>query len=700
MCGIAGCIALNHKKVHVPSTKKMVDIISHRGPDDAGYLYFHTGCRHIKGHSFHLNLSDKRYSNLAPLIPDIQDEPVIRELNRHDWDIFFGHRRLAILDLTEAGHQPMSDLSQNIWVVYNGEIYNFREIRAELEKLGHKFKSNTDTEVIIYSYAEWGIDCIKKFNGMFAFALYDNFNKKLYLVRDRYGIKPLYYSLTREPFGWSLLFASEIKALMNYEYFQKEIDLDGVVEYFSFQNFYTDRTFWKHAKLLLPGHYIEINLKSKSAGKIDCLSRHKSLITGFSQYYEVFLSSNLEVKIFQYWDFEPFQEKFKSKEGDLINLLEEVFETAVNRQLLSDVEIGSYLSGGMDSGSISAIASKYFREKKGSFKTFTIGFDLHSASGMEITFDERKKAEHMAYLFETEHYEMVLKAGDMQRCLSTLVYHLEDTRVGQSYPNYYAAKLASKFVKVVLSGCGGDELFGGYPWRYYYVLNAKNFDEFVQRYFKFWTRLFPSEVFDQVFTPIKGQYTAIPREIFISVIPECFRKNNYSLNEDIELAIYFEQKTFLHGLLIVEDKLSMKHSLESRVPFLDDELVDFSQKIPVNLKITNIENFSNLDENDLKKIKKTNDGKVILRKMMKKYVPDEISNSVKQGFSAPDGSWFRGESIDFVRKVLLNPKARIYDFLDIKVIQDLLDDHLSGRKNRRLLIWSLLNCEKIFELTK
>lgn len=693
MCGIAGCVALNHKTVHIPSTKKMVDVISHRGPDDAGYLYFHTGCRHIKGHSFHMNLSDKRYSKLAPLIPDIQDEPVQREINSHDWDLFLGHRRLAILDLTDTGHQPMSDLSKNIWVVYNGEIYNFVELKAELEKLGHKFKSQSDTEVIIYAYVEWGINCIEKFNGMFAFALYDNFNKKFYLVRDKYGIKPLYYSFINEPAGWTILFASEIKAIMQYEYFTKDIDLDGVVEYFSFQNFFTDRTFWKHAKILLPGHYIEIGLKNALTGKADFQSRHKSLITAISDFSKIMSQSNLDARIQQYWDFEPFQEKFKDNESNLINSLEEIFERAVNRQLVSDVEVGSYLSGGMDSGSISAIASKHFRHKKGSFKTFTLGFDLHSASGMEITFDEREKAEHMAYLFETEHYEMVLKAGDMQRCLSTLVYHLEDTRVGQSYPNYYAAKLASKFVKVVLSGAGGDELFGGYPWRYYYVLNAKTFDDFLQRYFKFWTRLFPTEAFDKVFAPIKGQYTANPREIFISVIPESFRKSNYSLNEDIELAMYFEQKTFLHGLLIVEDKLSMKHSLESRVPFLDDELVDFSQKIPGNLKITNIENFSNLDENELKNNKKTNDGKVILRKMMSKYVPYEISNSVKQGFSAPDSSWFRGESIDFVKKILLNPKARIYEFLDKKVIQDLLYDHLSGKKNRRLLIWSLLNFE-------
>lgn len=696
MCGIVGAVALNHKTIHVSSAFNMVEALSHRGPDDAGYLYFHTGCRHIRGHSFHLNLSDRRYRNLAPLLPDFENEAVTRELNRHDWDVFLGHRRLAILDLTEFGHQPMSDLSQNIWVVYNGEIYNFQEIRLELEKLGHKFKSNTDTEVIVYSYIEWGIDCLKRFNGMFALAIYDNFRKKIYLARDRYGIKPLYYSLVKEPEGWTLVFSSEIKAIMRYLFYQKRWDFDGIVEYFSFQNFFTDRTFWKNINLLMPGHFIEINLLGGENGKFLCFSRHKNLISQLSDFEQVFSQSGLVGKIHQFWDFEPFQKKY-SNESEILDELEFLFERAVTRQLISDVEVGSYLSGGVDSGSISAIASKFFRNSKNtSLKTFTVGFDTRSASGIEITFDERDKAEYLSYICGSEHYEMVLKAGDMERCIDDLIYYLEDTRVGQSYPNYYAAKLASRFVKVVLTGTGGDELFGGYPWRYIHVLNVKTFEQFVEKYLDFWIRLFPKEKLRDVFKTIRGQYSVEPRDIFISVIPEDFRVKDYrAVSEFIELALYFEQKTFLHGLLIVEDKLSMRHSLESRVPFLDNDLVDFSQKIPIDLKIGNMGGFSGLDENDLSVIRKTNDGKLILRKMMRRYVPDEISSSIKQGFSAPDNSWFRGESIEFVKRIIMNKDAKIYEFLDRKVIQDLVEEHLSGLKNRRLMIWSLISFEAL-----
>ncbi len=691
MCGIAGVVALNHKTIELINTVKMLDSLSHRGPDDAGYLYFHTGTKH-RGHSFHLNLSDKKFSKLSPLLPTIQEEAVQRELCQHDWDIFFGHRRLAILDLTDAGHQPMSDLSKNIWVVYNGEIYNFKEIRAELEKAGHKFKSNTDTEVIIYAYIEWGIKCIEKFNGMFAFALYDNFQKKFYLVRDRYGIKPLYYSIVKEPNGHSLIFGSEIKAICRYANYS-DIDLDGTVEYLSFQNFFSDRTLWKDIKILLAGHYIEIDLKKQEKGSFCVSSSHKNLLTMVSDLDNVFRESKLKANLIQYWDFQPFQDKFKEKESDILKNLEDIFEKAVKRQLISDVEIGSYLSGGIDSGAITAIASKHFINTKGSFKSFTIGFDLHSASGIELSFDERERAEYMSYIFGTEHYEMVLKAGDMERCLSSLVYYLEEPRVGQSYPNYYANMLASKFVKVVLTGSGGDELFGGYPWRYSYVLNTKNFDDFVDNYFRFWVRLFPLDVLDKAFIPIKGKYTVEPRTLFASVIPDSYRKEEYTPEEALELALYFEQKTFLHGILVVEDKLSMAHSLETRVPFLDNELVDFALKIPINLKLKNISKYKNANENEVKKIRKTNDGKVILRKILKKYVPKEIFNAKKQGFSAPDNSWFKGESINLIKRVLLKKNLKIHNFIDENILKKMILEHINGKANRRLLLWSSINLE-------
>ncbi len=661
MCGIVGALSLNRPSVNINYAKPMADKIAHRGPDDAGYLFVHTGTRHTNSVSFYHNLTDYKFKDIEDMLPIIESDSVQSELNSHDYDLYMGHRRLSILDISRAGHQPMSDLSKNIWIVYNGEIYNFKELRVELEKLGHIFKSNTDTEVIIYAYIEWGIECIKKFNGMFAFSLYDNFKKKFYLVRDRYGIKPLYYTLT--PNTHTLIFASEIKSILEYKEYRSEIDKEALLEYFTFQNIFTNKTLNKNIKILEAGHYFEIDLQSR------------------------------KIKKREYWDFD-FSEPLKVKdEREYIEELDRLFNQAVKRQLVSDVPVGSYLSGGMDSGSITAIASKHFRDSNNYLQTFTVGFDLSSASGMELSFDERAKAEYMSYKFKTEHYEMVLKSGDMERCMPNFSYHLEEPRVGQSYPNYYAAKLASKFVKVVLSGAGGDELFAGYPWRYYRATNNKNFDDYIDKYYSFWKRLIDNRDVNSVFSPIKDEVKDIwTRDIFANVF-----KTPSSLQtpeEYINHSLYFEAKTFLHGLLVVEDKLSMAHSIETRVPFLDNDLVDFAQKVPVNMKLGNLKQVIRMDENEIGKMQKTNDGKTLLRKAMSRYIPEDIHKAVKQGFSSPDNSWFKGDSIEFVKDRLLNDNANIYKYMDKSSVQKLIYEHLNGDTNRRLFIWSLLNFEE------
>ncbi len=656
MCGIVGALSLNRLSVNIHFAKPMADKISHRGPDDAGYLCFHTGARHNKRISFYQNLTDEKFKNIEDMLPTIESNSAQRELKSHDYDLYMGHRRLSILDITYAGHQPMSDLSKNIWIAYNGEVYNFKELRSELEKLGHKFKSNTDTEVIIYAYIEWGIECIKKFNGMFAFSLYDNFRKKFFLVRDRYGIKPVYYHISDDK---TLIYASEIKSILEYKDYKSEVDKEALLEYFTFQNIFTNKTLHKNIQILEAGHYFEIDLVSK----------------------------NIEKK--QYWDFD-FSEPEKVKdEREYIEELDRLFSQAVKRQLVADVPVGSYLSGGMDSGSITTIAAKSLPW----LKTFTVGFDLSSASGMELSFDERAKAEYMSYKFKTEHYEMVLKSGDMERCMKEFAYHLEEPRVGQSYPNYYAAKLASKFVKVVLSGAGGDELFAGYPWRYYRATNNDSFSDYINKYYSFWNRLIPNKLIKEIFLPNSIETKNIcTREIFSNV----FKAPSLSPTpeEYINHSLYFEAKTFLHGLLVVDDKLSMAHSLETRVPFLDNDLVDFAQKIPVKLKLGNLKDVVKMDENEIGRLKKTNDGKIILRKAMRSNIPENIHSAVKQGFSSPDNSWFKGESIEFVKSKLLNDNAKIYNYLDKDLTQKLINEHLCGDKNRRLFIWSLLNFEE------
>ena len=485
MCGIVGALSLNKPSVNVDYIKPMADKIAHRGPDDAGYLCFHTGARHNKKISFYQNLTDEKFKNIEDMLPTIESNSAQRELHSHDYDLYMGHRRLSILDVSYAGHQPMSDLSKNIWIAYNGEIYNFKELRIELEELGHRFKSQTDTEVIIYAYIEWGIECIKRFNGMFAFSLYDNFNKKFYLCRDRYGIKPVYYHITQDK---TFIYASEIKSILEYKDYKSEVDKEALLEYFTFQNIFTNKTLHKDIQILEAGHYFEIDLLSK------------------------------EIEKKQYWDFDFSQSETIKDEREYIEELDRLFTQAVQRQLISDVPVGSYLSGGMDSGSITAIASNHFQKSNDFLKTFTIGFDLSSASGMELSFDERAKSEYMSYMFKTEHYEMVLKSGDMERCMNNFAYHLEEPRVGQSYPNYYAAKLASKFVKVILSGAGGDELFAGYPWRYYKAVNNDSFDNYIDKYYGFWKRLIPNKELRNIFYPIQDEIKDVwTRDIFKNV---------------------------------------------------------------------------------------------------------------------------------------------------------------------------------------
>jgi asparagine synthase (glutamine-hydrolysing) len=618
MCGIVGLIHLDGAPVSPSILKKMTDAIAHRGPDGEGLWI--------------------------------------------DRNIGLGHRRLAIIDLSPAGHQPMTSLNQRYVITYNGEIYNYRELKADLEIEGFKFISQSDTEVLLYAITAWGLKALDKLNGMFAFALWDKQEQKLLLARDRYGIKPLYYALTSN----TLAFGSEQKAVLAQPGFAPSIDMEALLEYFTFQNIFTDKTLVQGVKMFPAGHY----------GILD------------------FSKPNNGLQLTQYWDFDFSEPTGKIDKQAYQEELNRLFRQAVNRQLVTDVELGSYLSGGMDSGSITAIAA----QSNPYMKTFTCGFDLTSASGLELGFDERQRAEYMSYCFKTEHYEIVLKSGDMERVLPKLAWHLEEPRVGQSYPNYYAAKLASKFVKVVLSGVGGDELFGGYPWRYYRAVVNDDFEHYINKYYQFWQRLLPNSEIQKVFAPIwKDVKHLWTRDIFRDV----FRHHAEHINtpEDyINHSLYFESKTFLHGLLVVEDKLSMAHGLESRVPFLDNDLVEFAMRCPVGLKLNNLAEVVRMNENEPgskgeKYFSQNRDGKQILRDVMNLNIPNDLAKAQKQGFSGPDASWFRGESIDFVRRTLLNNDARIYKLMDRQAVGQLIEQHLSGNQNRRLLIWSLLNVE-------
>lgn len=619
MCGLAGLVNLNGEPVSPVLLKRMTDAISHRGPDGEGHW--------IEG------------------------------------NIGLGHRRLAIIDTSPAGHQPMISTDHRFVLSYNGEVYNYRELRTLLEAEGYWFRSNSDSEVVLHSLAHWGTDALLKFNGMFAIALWDRKDRTLILARDRYGIKPLYYSSQ----GSLLCFGSEQKALLALPSLQQNLNKPALLEYFTFQNLFTDQTLYDNIHMLPAGHYAKLSP-----------NKERSL------------------ELTKYWDYRFREPSDKHDKYEYLEELDRLFKQAVSRQLISDVELGAYLSGGMDSGSITALAAHQLPN----LKSFTVGFDLSSASGLELAFDERTKAEAMSARFKTEHYEMVLKAGDMERCLPKLAWHLEEPRVGQSYPNYYAAQLASKFVKVVLAGSGGDELFGGYPWRYYRAANAQNFEEYIDQYYLYWQRLVDNRQIKSLFAPIWDDVSHVwTRDIFRDVF--LAHDNELNTAEDyINHSLYFEAKTFLHGLFVVEDKLSMAHGLENRVPFMDNDLVDFAMQCPVSLKLNNLTQVLRINENesgDKRSIyfQKTNDGKQILREMMSKYIPPEITNAPKSGFSSPDASWFKGESIDFVKERLLNPHAYLRQIFDGQLLERLVMEHLDGKNNRRLLIWSLLNVEEV-----
>ena len=541
-------------------------------------------------------------------------------------------------------------------LIYNGELYNYLELREELIKRGFAFKSNSDTEVVLNALIEWGSKAVLKFNGIFALAFWDSKEQKLMLARDRFGVKPLYFVEDRN----GLYFASEIKALLEVPTFKRELNLEAVSQYFTFQNQFGETTFLNNVRLLEQGSILIKQRADKTS------------------------------EIRSYWKFTCKEPEQHLSHGEYLEQLQFLFDQAVKRQTISDVNIGAFLSGGIDSGAITAVATKVLD----SMNTFTCGFDLSSASGIELNFDEREAAETISALFQTDQYEVVLKSGDMEKIMKDIVYHLEEPRVGQCYPNFYVSKLASKFNKVVLAGTGGDELFGGYPWRYFVSSSDKNTDEFTDLYFTNWQRLVnegdKSRFFEPVWTEI-SQFNM--RETFKEQLSLPDSKT-ITQSEMFNCCLNFEIRTFLQGLLMIDDKLSMAHSLETRVPFLDNDLAEFAANLPLKHK-TSLNTKIKLDENvaghkTALYYQRTKNGKLLLREAMSKFLPKKITEREKQGFSAPDASWFRGQSIDFVRDTICTPNSKIYDYLDYGFVNRLLEEHFSGKKNKRLLIWSLI----------
>jgi len=640
MCAIAGIYGLDGQAIDPFLITRLCDAQAHRGPDDAGAVLLAPVGGRTSPRWWELTAQDR-----SRVLPDLQTRGLGHTPSSNGdraYRLALGHRRLAILDLSLAGHQPMASRSRIVWLTYNGEIYNYLELRKELREKGYDFVSNTDTEVLLHLYEEYGPACVERLNGMFAFAIWDDRTETLMLARDRYGIKPLYYA----EIGKTLVFSSEVKALLTLPEVSRAVHLPALMDYFAFQNTFREATLFQGIHLLEPGHLLVVK--------------------------------NGRIERRRYWDFtfEPVDDGGEEHSRERLRFL---LEDTIKRQIISDVPVGAYLSGGMDSGSITALAASSIPR----LMTFTGGFDLTNVSGFEAGFDEREDAEILSAQFRTEHYQMVFHAGDLEWALPRVIWAIEDLRVGMCYPYYYTARLASRFVKVVLAGTGGDEIFAGYPWRYKAALETGSFQEFLVRYYRYWNRLVPVQHRGQLFTPdaLREAGGHDPYDSFRSAA-----EGARTIQDPIRRAMYFEAKTFLHGLLVVEDKLSMAHSLESRVPLLDHVLVDFATQLPTRYLINpDWDKNPDRDENLA--------GKYLFRRAMEGVLPDYILLKRKQGFSAPEQSWYQGPLMTYVKTVLLDRKALSRGFFQDAYIRRVLDEHLSGKVNHRLLIWSLLSFE-------
>ena len=624
MCGIAGKLYFNiNKSVSEMEIKKMTDVLFHRGPDGEGVFI--------------------------------------------DKNIGLGHRRLSIIDLSPAGHQPMSDNEGKIWIIFNGEIYNFLELRKELEKEGIKFKSKSDTEVIIYLYKKYGIDCLKHLRGMFAFAIWDGEKRQLFLARDRLGKKPLKYYHDSNCF----IFASELKAILTNPEVKKEIDYDAIDEYLTYQYVPHPKTGFKNIWKLEPAHYLII----KENGQI------------------------IKQK---YWQLD-YSQKLNLSESEWKEKILEKLRESVKMRLISDVSLGAHLSGGIDSSLIVALMAQEMKEP---VKTFSIGFK-------ESDYNELPFARLVAEKYKTDHHEFIIESNVIET-LPKLVYHYEEPYADSSaLPTWYLSELTKKHVTVALSGDGGDENFAGYD-RFSAV---KLFHQLRNVPFKNLLKLINQVLYQK--TRIKlfqkaarffGALNNKSLDFYLEIINYLSPKNKDLIYSDdfkervknsrwhsslkekfdetknldwLDQLLYVGINTYLpDDLLVKVDIASMAHALEIRSPFLDHELLELTAKMPASLKLRGYNK------------------KYLLKKIAHKYLPKECIKRPKQGFSVPLEHWFRTKLNDYLKEQLLDKKFLDYGFKK-DGIKKLIQDHKDYRQDYTNQLWALLvlkNWLEIFDL--
>ncbi len=609
MCGITGKIYFNSaEKIDLSELKSMTDSFIHRGPDDEGHFI--------------------------------------------DNNVGLGFRRLSIIDL-KSGHQPLCDNSERFWITFNGEIYNFKELRENLRKKGYFFKTNTDTEVIVNLYAEYKEKCLEHLRGMFAFVIWDKKEKRLFGARDRFGIKPFHYYVDNEKFVWG----SEIKSILASSNIEKDISLNALDYYFAYGYSQRDQSIFKQIKKLQPANYFI-----------------------FSPF------DNEKLRIEPYWKI-SFAPDYSKTESYWKEAIYETLNESVKMRMISDVPLGAFLSGGIDSSIVVSLMAMNSIEP---IKSFSIGFK-------EEEFSELKYARHIAEKYKTDHYEFIVEPESVD-LLPDLVHAYDEPFADASaIPTYYVSKYTREHVTVALSGDGGDELFAGYPdyQRMLALKNAVYNNRFTNKVlFEPINKLLPDYLYGKghsyLLSKDKDNIGAFfcfwrdyeRRRIFLPEIRDRIGKNdaeklkikllNSSDIEYISRMQKLDMQTFMvDDVLTKVDRASMMNSLEARIPFLDHKLAELSFKIPRKFMLNG------------------NTMKYILKESFRHILPQEIISHKKQGFAIPLKVWFKGSLKEYTYDMLLH-NSKLGEYLDINYIKTILDNHQKGLRNYHSKIWSLL----------
>ena len=620
MCGIAGFVdlwAASDVRVwedRAQTLEDMCRVIRHRGPDDQGVM-----------------LMD---------------------------GVALGMRRLSIIDLS-GGRQPISNEDGTVTIVFNGEIYNFRDLQTELQARGHRLETNSDTETIVHSYEEFGSTCVEALRGMFSFALWDDREKKLFIARDRVGKKPLYYSVTRQG---TLVFGSELKSLLKHPEVTREINPEAIDAYFSLGYVPDPLAIFKNIEKLPPGHHLTFQ--------------------------------NGRLSIERYWDFKYETNGNGHRATDYFEELRALLDESVKIRLVSDVPLGAFLSGGIDSSTVVALMARHMGQP---VKTFSIGFN-------EDSYNELKYARLTAKKFGTEHHEFLV-TPEVCDVVDELAWHFDEPFADSSaIPTYVVSKLAREHVTVVLTGDGGDELFAGYT-RYVTEHKRRGFD-FVPRAIRKGlmdpvSQRLPHGAFGRnylynvsldsidryldsvsIFTsPNKNLlYTSdfkgtLRRE---SQMSSFFNElsDNVKSNASLDSLLYIDSKTYLPGDILAKvDRASMAVSLEARVPLLDHKLIEFVTRIPAGIKMSGLET------------------KHVFKQAISDLVPAEILNRPKQGFGMPIEQWINRQLRNRIRDTLSDPRTQQRGYVSRRHVEVLLGEHENGRRDHSMALWSLLMLE-------